>query len=119
MSSSICPPYNNSQGRDLGRPENGRPYEVFIVSRLNLSSLAETLSGPRPGFCGLFLPVLRRRRGFESAEKPGRDRGNIVDRWVEHSLVRFGWPGKAADLSYELKRRSQNLLVGYRRLKVE
>jgi hypothetical protein len=87
--------------------------------RYSRESGAESLFAARLGFGSLFRSILRRCVSFERDQKPGGDAGDFIDCGEKRGFVSFRGPGEAADLSYELKGSSPDLIVGNGRIEVK
>src|SRR5262245_26961004 len=83
------------------------------------NSSAESLSGPRPRFGNLFLPLLRRRRRLEQGQKLARDPGDLINGCKEHGLVHLRRRVEAADFPHELQRGRMDLCLANRRFEVK
>ena len=70
----------------------------------------EALFRASPPLRRLDLAILRRRRGRELVEQPGRHRGDVVNRPVERLGIGLGGLGEAADLADVLQRGRVDLL---------
>ena len=77
------------------------------------------LGAARLRLCGFLFAVLWRRAGFKRAQKPGRDRGHLIDGSLERGLVGLRRFVATADFSDELQRRRVNLFRSHRRIEVE
>src|SRR6266404_1939317 len=68
---------------------------------------------------GFFFSILRRRSGFERAEKSLRDAGYFIDCRQKRGFICLRRFVEAADFSHELERSRSNLFVSDRRIEVE
>src|SRR5260370_1353686 len=87
--------------------------------RIDASRSSESLGRPRTSALRLDFAVARLGARFERVDQSPRDRGDLLDRLIEGSFVRFRGLVESRKLSRELQRSGADLIIRCGRIEIE